>query len=86
MRLHRPENTQRKYTVVHLDVPVQDPLGVEVVDALEDLQGDGGNVGLLHHGLCHHVGEGAARHVLHHNKQVHLNQVGLHITQPTFTK
>jgi hypothetical protein len=62
---------------IYLDVSMEDSLGVEVVDALEDLQGDGGNVGLLHDGLGHHVGEGAARHVLHDHKQMHLHQEGL---------
>ncbi len=40
-----------KWINVNLDIPVEDALGVEVVNPFEDLQRDGGDVGLLHAGL-----------------------------------
>ena len=63
--------------LAHLDISVQYALRVEVPDALEDLPAHSGYEGLLHHGLGHHVGEGAAGHVLHDDKQVHALQEGL---------
>ena len=63
--------------MTNLDVPVQNTLGVQVMDPLEGLVADHSYQGLLHDGLRDDVRQWAALHVLHHHEQVHLHQVSL---------
>ena len=63
----------------HLDVSVENTLGVKVVDPLQNFMTDHGYQGLLHHGLRHNVSEWPSLHVLHHHEQVHLHHVSLQL-------
>ena len=64
-------------SIFYLDVPVENTLGVEVIYSLETLERHHRYQCLLHHCFCHHIGQRAALHKLHHHKQMHIHHESL---------